>query len=202
MLPFTLLAPMPDLLRSRRGEAVEEEISAQTILVERARAGDASAWETLYKRAYPKLLAFAARRIGPVDGKDAVNEAMARAVARIDRFEWGRTSFDAWLFGILRHVVEDAKRAGRRLVLGDDELDDQSLGVEPGPLDHLLGSETSAAVRAAFAKLPDFDREVLELRVVAGLSSDEVASVVGKRPGAVRMAQARALSRLRALLEE
>ena len=53
---------------------------------------------------------------------------------------------------------------------------------------------------AAFALLPDRDRELLELRVVAGLSSDEVASILDMQPGAVRTAQARALDKLRAVL--
>ncbi|MFT3767472.1 MAG: sigma factor-like helix-turn-helix DNA-binding protein [Minicystis sp.] len=66
----------------------------------------------------------------------------------------------------------------------------------------LLGAEASSAVRAAFHRLSAFDQEVLELRVVAGLSSDEVAAVLGKKSGAVRMAQARALERLRELLEQ
>ena len=57
-------------------------------------------------------------------------------------------------------------------------------------------------VRAAFARLSPEEQELLELRVVAGLSSDGAASVLGKRPGAVRMAQARALGRLRVMMEE
>ena len=55
---------------------------------------------------------------------------------------------------------------------------------------------------AAFEQLSEDDREVLELRVVGDLSSDEVAEVIGKKPGTVRMAQARALDRLRTLLGE
>ena len=56
-------------------------------------------------------------------------------------------------------------------------------------------------MRVAFGQLGDDDRELLELRVHAGLSADEVGRLLGKRPGAVRMAQARALQRLRANLE-
>src|SRR6185369_6180891 len=127
-------------------------------------------------------------------------EAMARAVARIDRFTWEGAGFDAWLFGILRNVVHDAQRAIRRRASADDDVDIPSL--EPGPLDHMLGAEEATALRAAFRRLSASDQEVLELRVVAGLSSEEVAQVIGKRPGAVRMAQARALERLRELLME
>jgi RNA polymerase sigma-70 factor (ECF subfamily) len=185
---------------------VEETVDLHA-LVERAQKGDAAAWEALYRRTYPGLLSYARRRLDAEGARDAVSEAMVRAVGRIDRFKWDGAGFDAWLFGILRHVVIDAQRAQNHRKSGSLAADgagqpDAAEDPEPGPLDHLLGAERTASVRAAFGQLSVFDQEVLELRVVAGLSSDEVAVVVGKRPGAVRMAQARALDRLRALLEE
>ncbi|MBV9285708.1 MAG: hypothetical protein JO176_13890, partial [Acidimicrobiia bacterium] len=63
-------------------------------------------------------------------------------------------------------------------------------------------AEEAAAVRKAFGRLADGDRELLELRVVGGLSAEETAEALGRRPGAVRMAQSRALGRLRRLLVE
>ena len=63
-----------------------------------------------------------------------------------------------------------------------------------------LADEEAADLRAAFAALPAADREVLALRVIAGLSADDVARVLGKRAGAVRMAQSRALGKLRSAL--
>lgn len=169
-------------------------------LVARAQRGDADAWEALYRRVYPALLAYASRRLDKEAARDAVSEAIARAVARIDRFTWEGPGFDAWVFSITRHVVIDAQRAASHRV--SDGAPDEAPSGEPGPLDHLLGAERSSAVRAAFHRLSAFDQEVLELRVVAGLSSDEVAAVVGKKAGAVRMAQARALEKLREQLEE
>jgi len=179
---------------------VEEPVD-QATLVERARRGDLVAWEALYRGAYPRMLAYARRRLDPEAARDAVSEAMARAVARIDRFTWAGGGFDAWLFGILRHVVLDAQRAGSQWTPAPPLLDEAESD-KPGPLDHLLGLERARAVRTAFSRLRAGDRELLELRVVAGLSSDDAAVVLGKRPGAVRMAQVRALERLRALLEE
>jgi len=58
------------------------------------------------------------------------------------------------------------------------------------------------SVRQAFSLLSDSDRELLELRVVAGLTSDEVATILSMRPSAVRMAQMRALEKLRSLMAE
>ena len=174
----------------------------QPALVARAREGEPAAWEALYRHLYPRLLAYAERRLDREAARDAVSEAMARAVARIKRFVWNGAGFDAWVFAILRHVVIDAQRtAAIRAHTGAGEPDEAPSSA-PGPLDCLLGAEASTAVRAAFEQLAPCDREMLELRVVAGLSSDEVAAVVGKRPGTVRMAQARALERLRELLEE
>jgi RNA polymerase sigma-70 factor (ECF subfamily) len=166
-------------------------------LVERARGGDHAAWDELYRSVHPKLLAYARRRLDPEPARDAVAETMARAVARIDRFRWSGGGFDAWLFGILRHVVLDVQRAsGRRPTT---QLTDRP-SLESGPLEHVLDDEEATALRDAFGRLAPAERELLELRVVAGLSSEQVATAVGKRPGAVRMAQARALDKLRGLL--
>jgi RNA polymerase sigma-70 factor (ECF subfamily) len=164
-------------------------------LVDRARGGDRDAWEALYRRAYPRLLAYAGRRLDADSAREAVSETMARAVANIGRYRHvpGSGGFDGWLFGICRHVVlDDQRAAGRR-----------GYGPPPEGVDHadpgesIVSAEEAAAVRQAFALLSDDDRELLELRVVAGLSAEEAASVLGRRPGAVRMAQSRALERLR-----
>lgn len=165
-------------------------------LVDRARASDPDAWEALYRRVYPGLLAYARRRLDGDRARDAVAETMARAVAGIERFAWKGGGFDAWLFGILRHVVIDAHRARAQ---HRGEPIDQGDGA--GPLDHVLDGEEAAALRSAFDALDPADRELLELRVVAGLSAEAVGSVLSKRPGAIRMAQSRALGRLRLELE-
>jgi len=169
-------------------------------LVDHARGGDAAAWEALYRLLYPRLLSYARRHLDPERARDAVSEAMARAVSGIGRFEWKGAGFEGWLFGILRHVILDVHRQlGRRAVAamapaGGADVADVAEG--------LLAHEEAGALRAAFARLRPDEQELLHLRVVAGLGSDDVAAVLGKRPGAVRMAQARALGRLRRYLEE
>jgi RNA polymerase sigma-70 factor (ECF subfamily) len=169
-------------------------------LVERARTGDRDAWEALYRRAYPRLLGYAMRRVDPDGARDAVSETMARAVANIGRYQpvSGTGGFEGWLFGICRHVVLDAQRAaGRR---GYGPAPETVSHVDP--TEGLVAAEEADAVRRAFALLSDDDRELLELRVVAGLSAEEAAAALGRRPGAIRMAQSRALSRLRRFMAE
>jgi RNA polymerase sigma-70 factor, ECF subfamily len=169
-------------------------------LVSRAQGGDAAAWEALYRRAYPRLLAYARRRLDAEEAREAVSETMARAVAGIDRFSPTGPGFEGWLFGICRHVVLDAQRAAGRRGYGPPPPELAALDPEPG--DRVIQAEEHTAVRAAFARLREADRELLELRVVAGLSAEDTARVLGKRPGAVRTAQARALTRLRRHLEQ
>jgi RNA polymerase sigma-70 factor, ECF subfamily len=189
----------------RPGEAQGSAVVAidQRAEVLEAKRGDEDAWENLYRRVYPRLRAYLARKVGTNDAEDAVNETMARAVAGIDNFHFGAAGFDGWVFGIARNVAAEHHRqadrrrrqtaAGRQLVAG----------TEPSeiPGDNLALEHDRALVRRQFARLSPAEQELLELRVVAGLSADEVAAVLGKRPGAVRTAQSRALEHLRRLVE-
>jgi RNA polymerase sigma-70 factor (ECF subfamily) len=130
---------------------------------------------------------------------DAVGETFLGAVRDLDRFSGSGSGFDAWVYGIARHVVLDAQRRSSRRsrpVRAEREVPDGE------PLQSLLDTEEADAARRAFERLAAADRELLELRVIGGLSAADVATVIGARPGAVRMAQTRALRRLRDLLDE
>jgi RNA polymerase sigma-70 factor (ECF subfamily) len=171
----------------------------QRELVELARAGDAWAWECLYRAVYPKLYAFAYRRSGRDLAEDFVNETMTRAIGGIDGFRWGSSGFDGWLFGILRNIVADHFRREARSRLRVLPFGTQQ---EPGPGEKLELDEEHDRVSRAFLQLSDSERELLELRVIGDFSADEVAGVIHKRRGAVRTAQSRALAHLRRLLEQ
>ncbi len=184
------------------------ELDPEALRAEVARAGrgDPDAWERLYRHCHPRLLAYARRRLPTTEAaEDAVSEAMMRGIERIDSFTWRGAGFDAWMYGILRNVVHEAhRRSGRSspLRLHQSGADDRE---DPAATDAGLRLETAeeaASVRAAFDTLSPADRELLELRVVGGLSADEVGEVLGKQAGAVRMAQSRALERLRRALAE
>ncbi len=168
-------------------------------LVQRAKERDPDAWEAIYRHVHPGLYSYARRRLASQEQtEDAVSETMTRAIDAADRFEWSGGGLSAWLFGILRNVVLETYRASGRTT-GPDPAVEAAVGDDP--LDAVLLSEEAAYVRRAFDSLAADDREVLELRVVAGLDANEVGAVLRKRPGAVRMAQSRALTRLRSLMD-
>ena len=164
------------------------------------RSGDAVSWEELYTRMYQSMVSYASRRLPAEEARDAVSESMARALARPSGFPRDAAP-EAWVFGILRHVVHDAQRRSSRGVTALQRMAPASVdwtGVD----DDLLSGEESSGVREAFEQLSPRDQEVLELRVVAGLSARDAGRVLGMREGAVRNAQLRALRRLRALFDD
>jgi RNA polymerase sigma-70 factor (ECF subfamily) len=165
--------------------------------VRRARAGDADAWEALYRHAHPRLIAYARRRLAtPDEAEDAVSETLTRAFDRVEDFRWRGGGFDAWLFVICRNIVfEINRREGRSFPAAWSPPDAL-------PEERVLESEEATAMRTAFARLSPEDREILELRVVGDLGAKQVGRMLGKSPGAVRMAQSRALERLRDIMEE
>jgi RNA polymerase sigma-70 factor (ECF subfamily) len=163
-------------------------------LAERAAAGDHDAWEQIYRSAYPRLWAYATHHVGRNTADDVVSETMARAVNGISGFRWNAAGIDPWLFGIARRVVADHHRRAGRLRRWSRAVAAPAVAL---PADVVEMADEHAAVRAAFNRLSADDREVLELRIVAGLSPEQTASLLGKRSGAIRTAQSRALARLR-----
>ena len=87
------LVQTPTDSRDRNTESVHA-------LVVLAHDGDDVAWELLFRRSYPRLLAYATRRLPTAEmAKDAVSETITRAVANIDRLRFDGGGFDAWLYG-------------------------------------------------------------------------------------------------------
>lgn len=196
---------MPVIGRRSRGvESVRDDdesdvaadYAALRFLVARAAKRDADAWEHLYRRSYPRLFAYARRRLASdAATDDAVSETMLRALDRIDHFTWQGGGIDAWLYGILRNVIHETHRQERRsqpiAMPAEDAV------VEADPVDAVVEHDVRAELRKAFDRLSAEDREILELRVVAKLSAEGVAAATGSTAGAVRTAQSRALHRLR-----
>lgn len=163
---------------------------------------DERAWDDAYRRLYPLLFAFSRRRLASDhEADDVVAEVMSRAIAG-RRFGPRDPEIDGWLFGICRNVLHETWRGHRRDARWADLGPSLVPVVDDGPLDRVLHHEERGRLVAAFARLEPDERDLLELRVTAGLDAAAIGAALGKRPGAVRMAQSRALARLRTFLEE
>ena len=106
--------------------------------------------------------------------------------------------FEAFVFGIAAHKVADAQRAAVRAAVPTESIPETPDG-GLGPEERAVRSSEAAIARRLLDLLPDHQRELLLLRVAAGLSAEETGAALGMTSGAVRVAQHRALARLRAL---
>lgn len=164
--------------------------------VEATKRGERWAWEAAYLAYAKALTGFLILRLGDrEEAAEALSETFLRALDRAHSLRGGSEAFRAWLFRIARNVANDRLRARQRARPGDHEVDPVDLLLAE-PDARLIAAEDAHQVREALAGLDPDDREVLWLRVCARLSSAEVGEIVGKRPGAVRMQQQRALSAL------
>ncbi len=133
----------------------------------------------------------------PLASEDVAGETWLHVVAGLTGFDGAETAFRAWLFTIARHRAADwgRWRARRPTVPLADSLAEDQL-TSPDAADVALERMATSAALAMIATLPPDQAEIVMLRVIAGLDNVSVARIVGKSPGAVRVAAHRALRRL------
>jgi RNA polymerase sigma-70 factor (ECF subfamily) len=181
-------------------------------LLEGVRAGDERACEALVRRHGGRMLAVARRFLRTEeDSADAVQDAFLSAFRSLDGFE-GNSALGTWLHRIVVNVCLMRLRArsrSRELRIDDllptfDESGHHSHPVrtwEDQGLARLTRDETCAQIRACIDELPEPYREVLLLRDIEELDTEQTARHLGINPGAVKTRLHRARQALRTLLE-
>ena len=130
---------------------------------------------------------------------DAAQEVCVAVLRSLPRYEDRGAPFEAFVYGIASNKVADAMRSSLRGPEPTDELPDE-VDLDADPLDTVIAAERSSDTWALLDRLGETQREILTLRVAVGMSADEVAASLDMTPGAVRVAQHRALTRLRAMM--
>ena len=175
-------------------------------LVHLAVRGHPGAIDALLERVRPMVVRYCRARLGRITGHyyvadDVAQEVCLAVLAALPRYRDMGRPFASFVFGIASHKVADAVRAASRLAVPFEDLPDGP-DERPGPEETVVAYIEAERTRALLAQLPHHLRELLILRVVTGLSAEETGNVLGMSAGAVRVAQHRALARLRALAVE
>jgi RNA polymerase sigma-70 factor, ECF subfamily len=181
------------------------EIGDRSSLVSRATSGDSTAIAMLLTDLRPYVLRYCRARLGGPGGDmdaadDAAQEVLVGVLTALPRYREMGKPFEAFVFGIAAHKVADVKRQYRRNPVPTDAVPD-GVDPDPGPEDVALRSDRARIARQLLDLLPEQSRELILLRVVVGLSAEETGRALDMTPGAVRVAQHRALARLRALAQ-
>jgi RNA polymerase sigma-70 factor (ECF subfamily) len=176
--------------RAERSDGVPDE------LVRRAMAGDSQAVGAVIAAIRPMIERYCRARLGRLDRSDLVvgdivQEVCLAVLTALPGHRRHGRPFLAFVYGIASQKVVEAYRAANTRNRPGPVAD------VPYRVDAIDGLQLPDRLARLLGALPEKQREILVLRVVVGLSAEETAEVVGATPGAVRVAQHRALSRLR-----
>jgi RNA polymerase sigma-70 factor, ECF subfamily len=163
--------------------------------------GRQDALEALLRQLRPAIVRYCRARLartGSLDEDDVAQEVCLALLSALPSYRDIGRPFGAFVFAIAAHKVADAARGAARSPLSVPvlpDLPDRCLG----PEETVVAGVDARRARVLLARLPAGQRRLLLLRVVGGLSAEDTGYVLDMSPGAVRVAQHRALLRLRAL---
>jgi len=183
-------------------EGPAEQLEA---LVGDAAAGHPAARDALLALIHPMVLRYCRARLGRQESvigaaEDVAQDVCLAVVRALPNYTVKGLSFRAFVYGIAAHKVTDAFRAiGRNRSEPVPEVPDTVSGAE-SPEHRALAVELGERLGELLHTLTPRQREVIVLRVAVGLSAEETAHAVRSTPGAVRVTQHRALTRLRQVL--
>jgi RNA polymerase sigma-70 factor, ECF subfamily len=171
-------------------------------LVAAANDGDRSALNRVLAIIRPLVVRYCRARIGrqersSVSADDVAQEVCLAVLTALPGYRDQGRPFLAFVYGIAAHKVVDAHRSVARSRSEPVEELPEELDPRDGPEQRALNGALSVQMGQLLDTLPPKQREILVLRVVVGLSAEETAEAVESTPGAVRVAQHRALSKLR-----
>ena len=189
------------------------DVADEQTLLDGLRRGDADAFETLVRTYTPRLLAVARRMLGnDEDAHDAVQDGFFNAFRAMDRFE-GQSKLSTWLHWIVVNSALMKLRTRRRKpeeslepllpAFAENGHHAEQFSAWSEPADRLAErAEVGEVVREAIRSLPESYREVLVLRDIEELNTEETAHALGITPNAVKIRLHRARQGLRTVLDQ
>jgi RNA polymerase sigma-70 factor (ECF subfamily) len=165
-------------------------------LLAAAQDGSETAFARLWRDGNPALLRYL-RVLAPEAAEDIAAETWVQVVRGLPRFRGDEQAWRAWLFTTSRRrALDERRRRSRRPAVPLDDVPEARLPEASDAAGLAMEHLSTRAVLMLLAGLPPLQAEVILLRVVAGLDTESVARMVGRSPGAVRVAAHRGLRRL------
>lgn len=183
-----------------RPEGGRRELSQ---LVAPAVTGDPRATEELLAAVHTMVHRYCRARLSRFPGAehaadDAAQEVCIAVLSALPRYRDDGKPFEAFVYRVAAHKVADVQRGVYRQAQPQAEIPD-TVDLSDGPEELAVRAGDARHARELLDHLPDTLRELLVLRVAVGLSAEETGRALGMAPGAVRVAQHRALQRLRVI---
>ncbi len=168
----------------------------------RARSGNEHAFALIYNDIQPALLRYSWAQ-APGHGEDISAEVWLEVSRALRRFDGDEQGFRAWVFTIARRkIIDHVRRDARRPTVVLQDAEEIYLNEARDVAEDYEDEEATKRALTLVRTLPQSQAEAILLRVVAGLDIAQVAGLLGKSPGAVRVLTHRGLRRLAAVLTE
>jgi RNA polymerase sigma factor (sigma-70 family) len=167
-----------------------------------ARANAGWAFERLFHAFAPRVSGYL-RAQGATEPDELTNDVFVSVFRSLARFDGDEAAFRSWLFTIVHNrLVDERRRHGRRITAVPMRTGEHPDEVGGDVEEEVLANLGGEWVGDVLARLSPDQRNVLLLRIVADLTIDQTAQVVGKRPGAVKALQRRGLAAIKRILEQ
>ncbi|MFC1901268.1 sigma-70 family RNA polymerase sigma factor [Chloroflexota bacterium] len=168
-------------------------------LVRRAQQKDQRAFTELYEAYFDKIYRYVVIKISDrMEAEDLTQQVFLKALESISSFKWKGVPFSAWLYRIAHNQVIDYYR--RQEKRPNTLQDDAVVVSDNNPQQTAERNLDIEQVMSATRQLTEAQREVISLRFSGGMSTNEVASIMGKSQGAIKALQHSAIVALRKTL--
>ncbi len=166
--------------------------------------GEPEATATLLSQVQPGIVRYCRARLGKVGGgyttaDDVSQEVCIALLTALPRYRDQGVPFSAFVYSIAARKVTDAHRAAMKQATPSPDPAFERADPDPGPEQQAVAADQARLLGRLLEHLPDTQREIVVLRIAVGLSADEVGHTLNMSSVAVRVAQSRALAKLRAL---
>lgn len=188
----------------KEGSEVERKLDADLLL--RTAAGDEAAFGRLYDRFSPGLYSLVLRMVRDErEAEDVLQDGFSHIWRRASTYDPARSSAFTWAVMVLRNKAIDRLRVRQRLERTVEKVteefshfpdSDDTAALEP------VMREERARVRRALGKLPEEQREAVDLAFFGGLTHEQIAEKLGTPLGTIKARIRRGLFRLRDVLKE
>jgi RNA polymerase sigma-70 factor (ECF subfamily) len=168
-------------------------------LLSAARQGDQAAFGELYDLLFDRIYRFIFFRVGHKEtAEDLAEDVFVKAFQGIGKLQ-KETAFESWLYQIARNRITDYYRS-KKLIIPLDEVEN-TLEYETNVVD-VVNLETQQKIFVKLLKeLTTEQQIVIKLKFLEGLENDEIAAMLNKNEGSIRVIQHRAIAKLKSLIE-
>lgn len=186
--------------RRTRNDFSNGETDRQSELVTLAKAGDAEAFGHLYETYLDRIYRYIYFRVTDEQtAEDLISQVFTKAWENLDRYQPSGRPFIAWLYTIAHNTVIDHYRTRKDTVAIENTI---SLASDaPSPHEQVELHFEADNLRAALQTLTPEQQQVIVLKFISGMSTDEIAGQLHKSAGAIRALQMRALQALAKQME-